>query len=110
MKPLPIGIFYRPPNVNTFPETFLNNLKLIDLVYFLGDFKITFLLNDKFVFKEKQSLDFRNLNSPSVSKYKQSCQTVSLKEIIQEPTRIASTSPLSDHILTNAGWKNYKKE
>ena len=30
LKPLSIGIFYRPPNVNTFLETFLNDLKLID--------------------------------------------------------------------------------
>ena len=40
-KPLSIGIFYRPPNVNTLLETFLNDLKLIDFkVYFL---KFTFL-------------------------------------------------------------------
>ena len=27
LKPLLVGIFYRPPNVNTFLETFLNDLK-----------------------------------------------------------------------------------
>ena len=41
---LSIGIFYRPPHVNTFLETFANDLKLINLketeVYFLGDFNI----------------------------------------------------------------------
>ena len=76
VKPLSTGIFYRPPNINTFQETFLNDLKLIDLkkteVHFLENFN--FLLNDKFVLKETQSLDLRNLNSPSVSKYKQLCQ------------------------------------
>ena len=30
VKRLSIGIFYRPPNVNTFLETFLNDLKIID--------------------------------------------------------------------------------
>ena len=30
LKPLSIGTFYRPPNVNTFLETFVNDLKLID--------------------------------------------------------------------------------
>ena len=30
LKPLSIGIFYRPPNVNAFIETFVNDLKLID--------------------------------------------------------------------------------
>ena len=45
-----------------------------------------------------------------MSKYKELCQTFSLKEIIQEPTRITSTtSSLLDHILTNAGWKISKK-
>ena len=56
LKPLSIGIFYRPPHVNTFLETFANDLKLIDLketeVYFLGDFNINLLVNDKFVLKE----------------------------------------------------------
>ena len=85
-------------------------MKLIDLketeVYFLGDFNINLLVNDKFVLKENQSLDFRNINCPLMSKYKELCQTFSLKEVIQEPTRIRSTtSSLLDHILTNAGWK-----
>ena len=75
-------------------------------VYFPGDFNVNLLLNDKFILKENQSLDVRNLSSPLVSKYKELCQTFSLKEIIQEPTRVTSnTSSLHDHILTNAGWK-----
>ena len=38
------------------------------------------------------------------------CQTFSLKEIIQEPTRVtSSTSSLLDHILTNSGWKILQK-
>ena len=55
LKSLSIGIFYRPPHVNTFLETFANDLKLIDLketeVYFLGDFNINLLVSDKFVLK-----------------------------------------------------------
>ena len=103
VKPISIGIFYRPPNVNTFLETFLNYLKLIDFtkskVYFLGDFNINLLQNNKFVLKENQPLDGKNLNSPLLPKYKELCQTFSLKEIIQEPTRVtSSTSSLLDHI------------
>ena len=114
LKPLSIGIFYRPPDVNAFLETFAIDLKLIDLketeVYFLGDFNINLLVNYKFVLKENQSLDFRNLNCPLMSKYQELCQTFSLKEVIQEPTRIRSTtSSLLDHILTNAGWKISQK-
>ena len=86
VKPVSTGIFYRPPNVNTL------------------------LLNDKFILKENQSLDVRKLSSPLVSKYKELCQTFSLKEIIQEPTCITSnTSSLLDHILTNAGRKISQK-
>ena len=103
IKPISIGIFYRPPNVNTFLETFLNGLKLIDFtkseVYFLGDFNINLLQNNKFVLKENQPLDSKNLNSPLLPKYKELCQTFSLKEIIQKLTRVtSSTSSLLDHI------------
>ena len=60
LKPPSIGIFYRPPNVNTFLEIFINSLKLIDLkkpeVYFLGDFNINPLVNDKFVLRETSHL------------------------------------------------------
>ena len=114
VKPISIGIFYRPPNVNTFMETFPNDLKLIDFtkseVYFLGDFNINLLQNNKFVLKENQPLHSKNLNSPLLPKYKELCQTFSLKEIIQEPTQVtSSTSSLLDHILTNSGWKVSQK-
>ena len=56
LKPLSTGIFCRPRNVNTFLETFLNDLKLIVFkkteVCFLGDFNMNLLVNDKFVLKE----------------------------------------------------------
>ena len=56
VKPILIGVFYRPPNVNTFLETFFNDLKHIDLhkneVYFRGDFNVSLLLNDKFILIE----------------------------------------------------------
>ena len=74
MKPISIGIFYKPPNANNFLESFINDLKQIDFktseAYFLGDFNINLLLNNKFVLKENQSVTFANFNSPFVSKYK----------------------------------------
>ena len=43
-------------------------------------------------------------------KYKELCQTFSLKEIIQEPTRVTSTtSSHLHHNWTNAGWKISQK-
>ena len=114
MRPISVGIFYRPPNANTFLETFSNGLKHIDLhknkVYFVGDFNLSLLLNDKFILKENQSLNFKNLCSPLVFKYKKLCQTFSIKEITQKLTHVTSnTSSLLDHILTNAGWKILQK-
>ena len=114
MKPISIGIFYRPPNTNNFLESFMNDLKQIDFkkseAYYLVDFNINLLLNDKLVLKENQSVTFRNFNSSFVSKYKELYQTFSLKVIIQEPTRVTSTtSSLLDHILTNADWKISQK-
>ena len=45
-----------------------------------------------------------------MSNYKGLCQTFSLKEIIQEPTCITSTtSSLHEHTLTNAGWEISQK-
>ena len=97
-----------------FSRNFVNDLKLIDLkktaVYFLGDFNFNLLVNNKSILTENQSLDLRNLNYPLMSKYKELCQTSSLEEIIQEPTRITSTtSSLLEHILTNTGWKISQK-
>ena len=84
-------------------------MKHIDLhkneVYFLRDFNVNLLRNDKFILKENQSRDFRNLSSPLLSKYKKLCQTFSLKKDIWVLTRVTSnTSSLLDHIVTNAGW------
>ena len=45
-----------------------------------------------------------------MSNYKELCQTFSLKEIIQKPTRTTSTtSSLLNNILTNVGWKTSQK-
>ena len=55
VKPISTGISYRRPNVNTFLDIFFNKLTHIDLhkneVYFLGDFNVNLLLNDKCILK-----------------------------------------------------------
>ena len=86
VKPISISIFYRLSNVNTFLETFFNNLKHIDLhkneIYFHGYFNVSLLLYEKFILKENQSLGLRNLSSLLVSKYKELCQIFSSKKIL----------------------------
>ena len=106
VKPIAIGIFYRPPNENDFLNIFSNEFQQIDSktneIYLLRDFIINILQNGKFILKENQSYELKSSSSALVNKYKKFCQTFSLTEIIKEPTRITcSTCTLLDHILTN---------
>ena len=114
VNPISIGIFYRPPNVNNFLETFSNDLKQIDFnkneFYIFGDLNINLLQNHNFLLKENRSAHLRNSYSPFITKYKEMYQQFSLTEIIRDPTRITSiTSSLLDHILTNAEKKISQK-
>ena len=107
VKPIAIGIFYGPPNVNNFLEILLNDFKKVDIrkkeIYILGDFNINLLQNGKFILKENQSNIFKIDTTPLINKYKEFCQTFSLTEIIKDTTRTTcSTSSLLDHILTNS--------
>ena len=112
VKPIAIGIFYRPPNENF--NIFSNEFQQFDSktneIYLLGDFNINLLQNGKFILKENQSYKLKSSSSALVNKYKEFCQTFSLTEIIKEPTRITcSTSTLLDHILTNSSEKVSQK-
>ena len=55
VKPIAIGIFYRPPNENDFLNLFSNDFQQIDSktneIYLLGDFNINLLQNGKFILK-----------------------------------------------------------
>ena len=107
VKPIAIGIFYGPPNVNNFLEILLNDFKKVDIrkkeIYILGNFNINLLQNGKFILKENQSNIFKMDTTSLINKYKEFCQTFSLTEIIKDTTRITcSTSSLLDHILTNS--------
>ena len=90
VKPIAIGIFYRPPYANYFLNIFSNNFQQIDSktneIYVLGDFNINLLQNGKFILKENQSYKLKNSSSALVNKYKEFCQTFSLTEIIKVPT------------------------
>ena len=114
VKPIAIGIFYRPPNENDFLNIFSNEFQQIDSktneIYLLGDFNINLLQNGKFILKENQSYKLKNSSSTLVNKYREFRQIFSLTEIIKEPTRITcSTSTLLDHILTNSSEKVSQK-
>ena len=111
VKPIAIGIFYRPPNEN---DIFWNEFQQIDRktneIYLLGDFNINLLQNGKFILKENRSYKLKRSISALVNKYKEFCQTFSLTEINKEPTRITySISTLLDHILANSSEKVSQK-
>ena len=114
VKPIAIGIIYRPPSKNIFLNIFSNEFQQIDSktneIYLLGDFNINLLQNGKFILKENHSYKLKSSSSAFVNKYKEFCQIFSLTEIIKEPTRITcSTSTMLDHILTNSSEKVSQK-
>ena len=114
VKPIAIGIFYRPPDENDFFNIFSKDFQQIDSktneIYLLGDFNINLLQNGKFILKENQSYKLKSSSSALVTKYKEFCEKFSLTEIIKEPTRItSSTSTLLDHIVTNSSEKVFQK-
>ena len=64
VKPIAIGIFYRPSKANNFLNAFANNFQQIDNktseIYLLEDFNINLILNGKFIIKENQSFELKN--------------------------------------------------
>ena len=114
VKPIAVGIFYRPPNSNDFLNLFSNSFQQIDLnkkeIYLLGDFNINLFQNGRFLLKENQSNQVKDPTSSLISKYKEFCQSFFLTEIVKEPTRTTcNTAPLLDHILTNCAEKVSQK-
>ena len=99
VKPIAIGIFYRPPNENDFFNIFFIDFQHIDSktneIYVPGDFNINLLQNGKFILKENQSYKLKNSSSALVNSHKEFCQKFSLTEIIKEPTRITCLTTFS---------------
>lgn len=86
-----IGVVYKPPNfpyvdfLNNFENSFTMVYPKVDKIYCLGDFNINLL----------------NFDSVEARYISEVFESVGLKQIIQEPTRITSSSAtLIDYILT----------
>ena len=66
MKPITVGIIYRPPNQSKFLDVFEENLPKLNTsyrkIYFLGDFSINLFGNGRYVF-HKSSSNNKNLDS-----------------------------------------------
>ena len=105
-KALMVGIFYRPPDQINFLELLSQDFENLDFsnreLFFLGDFNINLYKNGKYILGK--SVIAGDPNNFLVRKYNEFCSLFSLKQLIQEPTRITCNSPesLLDHILTNS--------
>ena len=75
VKPIAVGIFYRPPNSTDFLNLLSNSFQQIDLnkkeIYLLGDCNINLFQNGKFLLKENQSNQVKDPTSSLISKYKE---------------------------------------
>ena len=110
LKPISIGVFYRPPTQNSFFDTKAKDLnKLLNEeneIYLLGDFNVNLLCGTKYILKEKNIGARYNVAGTLISKYKEFCQTFAFTQLIKNPTRVAcNTSSLLDHIITNSECK-----
>ena len=93
-----VGIFYRPPNQNTFLDIIQNDFHKLNTtkneVYILGDLNINLSTNNK------------QPSSPLLKQYKDFLCTYGLKQLVKSPTRITCTSSsIIDHVITNSNEK-----
>ena len=109
MKPISIGIIYRPPTQSNFLDTLTRELVNFNIdqkeIYLLGDFNVNLLYGTKYILKEK--CNSSSAVGPLINKYKEFCQKFSFTQLIRNPTRITSnSSTLLDHILSNSKCNN----
>ena len=88
VKPIAIGIFYRPLNAIDILNTFLNNSQQIDdktnEFYLLRGFNINLHQNGTFILEENQSYELKNSTYAFVNKRKDFCQKLSWTEVMEE--------------------------
>ena len=75
LKPILIGIFYRPKSQNFFLETLIKDFESLNLdnkeIYILGDFNINLIQNNIYILKEHESSISESLMTPLVDQYKE---------------------------------------
>ena len=109
-KPILVGILYRPPDKPEFLDYFnecliQSNITNIQECYFMGDFNINLLYEDKMILEKQCSVTYNQIQ-PMTKKYLDLCFLNSLSQLILQPTRTTSQSQtLIDHILTNSSEK-----
>ena len=103
-----MGIFYRPPDQNDFLEIISHDFSKLSTdkkeIYILGDININTVINGKSIFGKVKNIGISAFQIPSIAKqYYEFCSMLSLKQLIESPTRITcNSSTIIDHILTNS--------
>ena len=105
IKPLVVGIIYRPPNQINFLEIIKANFDKLDTntkeLYILGDFNMNMYYNDKHIVCDDNTISSKFLSS-DIKNYHQFSTVHGLKQLIKSPTSVTcSTSTLIDHILAS---------
>ena len=105
-SPITVEIMYRPPSLTNFLEILNMTFEKFDVdkkeIYILGDFNINMYHNNIYIVRDDNTISSKFL-SHDVKNYHQFCTMHGLKQLIQSPTRVtSSTSTLIDHILTSA--------
>ena len=110
LKPITIGVFYRPPNQGESMVEKLSNLNLKDNeIHLLGDFNINLFQNGKYILNGKRSITSQGSVHTMRNRYKEFYQIHSLKQLITCPTCVTcNTSTLIDRILTDATEKIFQ--
>ena len=79
-KPIPIGVFYRPPNQANFMELIGKSFPLLNLknneIYLLGDFNINLLQNRYNILIRKGMTACQGPVHTLINKYQEFCQIV----------------------------------
>ena len=107
VKPIAVGIFYRPPNSNDFLNLLSNSFQQIDLnkkeIDLLGDFNINLFQNGKFLLKENQPNQVKDPTSSLISKsikystFPNDCKIAKLKPLFK---RGSKTDPKNYHPIS----------
>ena len=105
MKPVVVGIIYRPPSQSDFLEIINTHFSKFDTnnneIYMLGDFNINLYLNNSYIFQKNNLLQSRSIPS-EIKNYYKLCTMFGLKQLIEVPTPVTCTSStIIDHIIAS---------
>ena len=106
MKPIIVGIIYRPSHQSKFLDIFEENLPKLNTsyreIYFLGDFNINLFEKEKNMFSINPRVKMKKNLDSFTKKYHECCNLFGLKQLIKCSTRVTcNNSSIFDHVLAS---------